>query len=166
MRSLILAAGLSLGTLFAMPAAEARPGSEAYTASFGQCRHQTCIVSSNPGGNVRQFLAAAMEVLGGAKRLVVIDGPCLSACAIFADVARERVCITTKARFGFHKATVFRAEQRGNKRTMREVSRRDPVHSVDIANWVYAHGGFPVSGMRVMDNRQAGQFWRRCEIRR
>lgn len=42
----------------------------------------------------------------------------------------------------------------------------DPVHSRDIASWVHRNGGFPVNGMRVMNNREAGQFWRRCELRR
>lgn len=166
MRNTLLATGLLLAGLLAAPHAQAQvPPHDAFGSVFGPCRGETCIIRSNPGGNVRQFMAAASEILREGRRVVVIDGPCASACVIFADIARERVCITRNARFGFHKATVYRAE-RGNRATMRAVGRRDPAHSADIANWVRRNGGFPARGMRFMTNDQAGQFWRRCEIRR
>lgn len=110
MRKPLVFAGLALVGLIITSSSHARPQAEAFQSVFGPCRGETCVISSNPGGNVRQFLAAASEVLRGAKRMIVIDGTCASACVIFADVARERVCITRKARFAFHKATVFRAE--------------------------------------------------------
>jgi hypothetical protein len=166
MGRLLLPAAFALASILLVSTSHARPQAAAFQSVFGPCRGDTCIISSNPGGNVREFLAAATEVLRGAKRLVVIDGPCASACVIFADIARERVCITRNASFAFHKATVFRAEQRGGQHTMRAVARRDPVHSPDIANWVRRNGGFPARGMRFMSNEQAGQFWRRCQIRR
>jgi hypothetical protein len=165
MRKPLVFAGLAVAGLIITSSSHARPQAEAFQSVFGPCRGETCVISSNPGGNVRQFLAAASEILDGAKRMVVIDGTCASACVIFADVARERVCITRKARFAFHKATVFRAEQGRSGERMRAVARRDPVHSRDIAAWVHRNGGFPVNGMRVMNNREAGQFWRRCELR-
>ena len=166
MRNPLVFTGLVLAGLFIASSSHAQPQAEAFHAVFGPCRGQTCVISSNPGGNVSQFLAAANEVLQGAKRLVVIDGPCASACVIFADVARERVCITRNASFGFHKATVLRAEQGRSGQRLRAVARRDPPHSRDIASWVRRNGGFPEQGMRTMDNRQAGQFWRRCQLRR
>jgi len=166
MRKPLVFAGLALAALLTASSSHARPQAEAYQSVFGPCRGETCVISSNRGGNVRQFLAAASEVLGGAKRLVVIDGPCASSCVIFADVARERVCITRNATFAFHKATVFRAEQGRSGDRMRAIARRDPPHSRDIDAWVRRNGGFPVNGMRVMSNGDAGQFWRRCQIRR
>jgi hypothetical protein len=166
MRMMFLAAGLVLAGISSASTAQAQvPSRDAFSSAFGPCRGNTCIIRSNPGGNVRQFVAAASEILRDGRRLVVIDGPCASACVIFADIARERVCITRNATFGFHKATVFRAE-RGSRTILRAVGRRDPVHSPDIASWVRRNGGFPARGMRVMSNDQAGQFWARCQIRR
>jgi hypothetical protein len=98
---------------------------------------------------------------------VVIDGPCYSACAIFADLTRSRVCVTDRASFGFHKARVLASSSRAvrGRRTWREVARHDPRHSRDIASWVYRNGGFPSNGFTVMGPRTASRFWRRCEIR-
>jgi hypothetical protein len=93
----------------------------------------------------------------------VIDGPCIPACAIFADVARSRVCITGRAQFGFHKASGFAVQRRADGRAqLRALGRRDPPHSRDIALWVKDHGGFPRDGLRIMSAKQARQFWRRC----
>jgi hypothetical protein len=163
MRSMILAAGLALVCLAAPQSAEAQTrGGNAFNKAFGRCSGETCIVRFNPGGEVNTFLRAAAAVRAGAKRLVVIDGPCYSACAIFADVTRDKVCITDRASFGFHKARVM-ASARGSRR-FREVARHDPRHSRDIASWVYRNGGFPSKGFTVMKASAAAKFWRRCRV--
>ena len=149
--------------LAAYAPAEARPnGGGAFTAAFGACG-DPCVIRFNPGGEVHIFVLAARAVRAGAKKLVVIDGPCISACAIFADLARAKVCITSRAKFGFHKASGFAVQRRANGRaTVRALGRRDPPHSRDIAGWVQARGGFPRDGLRIMSAKQARQFWRRC----
>ena len=150
--------------LAARGAAEAHAGRgpDVFARAFGKCG-ATCVIRYNPGGEVRVFLAAARAVRAGAKRLVVIDGPCISACAIFADQARSKVCITGRASFGFHKARQFAVHSLGNgKARYREMGRSDPPHSADIARWVKQNGGFPYEGLRVMSARQATKFWRRC----
>ena len=148
--------------------AQAHPGQQhrALTAAFGACG-EPCVIRFNPGGEVRTFQAAALAVRSGSKRLVVIDGPCISACVIFADLARTRVCITDRARFGFHKSQRM-AVQRLRNGTIRRVDlgRYDPPHSSDITYWVRRNGGFPVEGLRVMSAKQATQFWRRCSTKR
>ena len=113
------------------------------------------------------FLAAAQAVRAGAKRLVVIDGPCISACVIFADRARSKVCVTRRARFGFHKARdVAVAPLRSGAMLYVELGRSDPPHSRDISHWVKRHGGFPSEGLLVMSARQATQIWQSCPVRR
>ncbi len=144
------------------PAQAHQKAPNAFEAAFGSCG-DPCVVRFSPGGEVRTFLAAAHAVRSGAKKLVVIDGPCISACAIFADVARAKVCITDRAQFGFHKKRRFAVQPRaGRKAVVRELGRRDPPHSRDIANWVGRNGGFPSEGIRMMSSEQARQFWRRC----
>lgn len=165
MRGIILAATLALACLAAPQPAEAQTRGNAFNQAFGRCSGQTCVVRFSPGGEVGTFMAAAAAVRAGAKRLVVIDGPCYSACAIFADVTRDKVCITQRASFGFHKARVMAsaASPRG-RRKWREVARHDPRHSRDIASWVYRNGGFPSNGFTIMKSRTASRFWRRCKI--
>jgi hypothetical protein len=146
---------------FTLPAS-AQSGEAAVRGALGNCG-QPCVVHDNPGGSVRLFEAAAEAVLSGARNLVVIDGPCASACAIFADIARERVCITDRASFRFHKASLVEVSTEANgARHVALLERSDPPHSRDIARWVARHGGFPTQGMRVMSSREARAFWRRC----
>ena len=76
------------------------------------CTGDPCVVSYNPGGEIGAFKAAASEIKRTGRR-VVIDGPCLSACAILADQARARVCVTGNAKFGFHKGYVSASARRG-----------------------------------------------------
>jgi hypothetical protein len=123
------------------------------------CEGDPCVVSFNAGGEVGSFRAAAREIVRSGRR-VVINGPCLSACAILADVARGRVCVTTKARFGFHKGYVLAQPEAGGP--PRFVKRFTPSHSGDIARWVKRHGGYPSRGYKVMDGRAARKIWNSC----
>jgi len=163
--SMALLAGLSL--ILALPAeAQAQSRDRALRAAFGNCG-DPCIVRYSPGGELESFRAAANAVRRGARRLVVIDGPCISACAVFADMARARVCITDRAVFGFHKATLVSLRSLRSGRTLRRVlAVSDPPHSADIARWVQRRGGFPRNGLVQMRAREAAAFWRRCTMRR
>ena len=71
------------------------------------CQGNPCVVRFSAGGEIGSFKAAAREINRTGRR-VIIDGLCLSACAVLADEARGRVCVTPKARFGFHKGYVLR----------------------------------------------------------
>jgi hypothetical protein len=124
-----------------------------------KCDGDPCVVSYNAGGEISAFKAAAREINASGRR-VVIDGPCLSACAILADVARGRVCVTAKARFGFHKGYVLEEPMAGGP--LRFVKRFNPEHSRDIAGWVKKHGGYPSRGFRVMSAGAAKRIWRPC----
>ena len=69
------------------------------------------IVKSSPGGSGASALALSRV------KSVVIDGPCVSACA-WAFVLSEHACFTRRAAFGFHAA-----HDPGTGRPMREVTR-------------------------------------------
>lgn len=151
---------LSLALLFLVSCAPAAPPPAPVPASdleraFGPCG-EPCLVSSSIGGELSHFLAAADEVTEESRRLIVIDGDCLSACAAFADRARAHVCITPAARFGFHKATVYSAD------LSQRLAAVDPPQSADIQAWVAANGGYPPDGMRMMTAQEAARFWRAC----
>jgi hypothetical protein len=122
------------------------------------CSGNPCVVSRNPGGEVGSFKAAAREIKRSGRK-VVIDGPCYSACAILADMARSNVCVTKKGRFGFHKGYVVAAANDGKMYLLR---RYTPEHSRDIAGWVKKNGGFPSKGFRMMSAGAAGKYWKKC----
>jgi hypothetical protein len=113
---------------------------------------EPCIIRDNPGGSVYLFQLAADRVLGGARKQIIIDGECASACAFFAEKARPRVCVTKKARMGYHQGIV------GDDERLRFVLQ----HAPDIHNWVMRRGGFPANGMLWMEFVEARKFWPVC----
>jgi hypothetical protein len=109
-----------------------------------------CVITHNMGGHGRIFIAAAETLAARKKSGAVIDGYCLSACALFADLARAHVCVTRNAVFGFHRSNFELV----------------PPDSADIISWVDAHGGFPrfTSGaVTPMAWPDTLRFWRSCE---
>jgi hypothetical protein len=126
-----------------------------------------CIVRYNEGGFNALFIEAAEDVLRGARSKVVIDGECLSGCGTFAGIAQERVCITVRARFGFHLARSYGyAEQRLAKGRVTPplVTYSIPDElSEKILQWAEERGGLPKEGFLWMEYEEAKQFWQTCD---
>jgi hypothetical protein len=121
-----------------------------------------CVIKDSPGGSFLRFSYAAQAALHGERSEIIIDGPCGSACAIFADVARDRVCVTLQALFLFHKGRVqvgisFFGIPLGVDFAF------DPPASRDIREWVETKGGFPLEGMVEMPVEEAKKFWHSCK---
>lgn len=105
-----------------------------------------CVITANYGGVIGDFKSLADEV-NTRKQAILIDGDCVSACALFADLARKNVRITRRARFWFHQSSID----------------EPPPQSADITAWVTSHGGFPTfeSGrLTMMDFNTARRFWK------
>ncbi|HZP76341.1 MAG TPA: hypothetical protein VFB45_09390 [Pseudolabrys sp.] len=61
-------------------------------------------ISEDRGGQIGHYLQTLSAVRNSGER-VVIDGNCLSACTlVLGIVPRDRVCVTPRARLGFHAA--------------------------------------------------------------
>ena len=117
------------------------------------CKGRVCTIARNGGGIVERFEQTAASVHRN-DQLVIVDRPCASACALLADKARDRVCITPSAKFMFHRGV--------NIVTRQEIL---VFHSRDIAEWIQSRGGFPSnpSGLFLeMTYGQARQFWPAC----
>jgi hypothetical protein len=94
--------GLLLILLFTLNGSLAR--ADIVSRALG-CNGDPCVVEDSAGGKVSVFQEAGYAVDKGARTLVIIDGLCASACVLFADIARRKVCITEWAMFGFHHYT-------------------------------------------------------------
>ncbi len=146
------------------------------------CTKESCDIYYSPGGDVDVFKAAAEEVKGNAWPARII-GPCISACAIFADHARENVCILPFAEFHFHLGTNYvwagfqvglsdiaplltdwldAPEKYARLGEYRPLSRFIPDQSPDIDQWVRDRGGYPRNGFLEMPFTEAVQFWQIC----
>ncbi|MGD9922643.1 MAG: hypothetical protein AB7V13_14565 [Pseudorhodoplanes sp.] len=61
-------------------------------------------ISNDKGGQIGPYLDAYLSLRKSGQR-VIIDGPCLSACTIVVGIMpRDRICVTRRARLGFHAA--------------------------------------------------------------
>lgn len=61
-------------------------------------------ISNDQGGQIGPYVDTFVSVRKSGQR-VIIDGPCLSACTIVLGILpRERICVTDRARLGFHAA--------------------------------------------------------------
>jgi hypothetical protein len=149
----------------AAPASAWMTDSTIFDKVLGSCG-DPCIIKYNGGGYTEEFEAAAKAVNSDYKKLVAINGPCYSACAVFADKARGHVCIGPRAVFGFHQIAVVYRNADGTPWMTFPVGgyagKTIPPNSQDIVDWVNNHGGFPVQGLLLMRAAQASKFWRTC----
>ena len=61
-------------------------------------------IKADPGGQIGPYLEELEQLRGSGER-VIIDGPCLSACTmVLGVIPRNRICVTPRARLGFHAA--------------------------------------------------------------
>src|SRR3990167_1514023 len=87
-------------TLMAYPAKAPVYSPSPFDMVFGHCGiRDPCFIAPNNGGQVYLFVQAARAVNRGDKNLVVINTACASAFALFAHLARGRVCIGGVAGF-------------------------------------------------------------------
>jgi hypothetical protein len=61
-------------------------------------------IKADPGGQIGPYLENLAALRSSGER-VIIDGPCISACTmVLGVIPRDRICVTTRARLGFHAA--------------------------------------------------------------
>ncbi len=150
----------------------ARAGpAEALEEAFPGCTPRHCVVTKNEGGDLGDYNLALYQMLLVGIRHVVVDARCTSSCASTVDLAREvgiDVCITSRASFAFHKASLQLENilVAGTYDTVVEVNDYfDPPQTPGVREWVLAHGGFPIGTgkhMLRMSAQEASRFWRWC----
>ena len=64
--------------------------------------HADTIIRDDPGGILQKYDVKYRQIASRGEK-VVIDGDCASACTIILGIVpRENVCVTARARLGFH----------------------------------------------------------------
>ena len=99
----------------------------------------TIVISSDRGGLVSDYAARFLSARDSGE-LVVIDGPCLSACTLVVGmVPRNNVCATPKAVLGFHSAW---RPVRGKRVPSAEASQAMlDVYPTALREWIGHRGG-------------------------
>jgi len=137
------------------------PAQADFVARVLKCDGDPCVVRNSPGGWVADFEHAAHAIRNGARSRIIINGKCESACVLLADIARAKVCTTSRARFGFHKYGEAVGIRNG-KFIVGKHTLYDPPHSRDIDRIVRANGGYPRKGMKTLSRSKFAHIWRKC----
>jgi hypothetical protein len=126
---------------------------------FGYCGNP-CVIQENKGGDAVKFVQAASKLKEGQR--VIVDGECYSACVLFADFARPKVCITDRAEFFLHMGSSTLVKPDGTRLAWY------PPHSDDIEEYVSEHGGYPQTGIKEkmlpIQHPDTLKFWPKCDL--
>ena len=100
----------------------------------------TMRIAEDRGGQIGQYMQNFGAVRESGER-VVIDGNCLSACTmVLGLVPRDRICATSRARFGFHAAWMPDAD--GHPVTSPMVTQALwNIYPPSVRHWISRHGG-------------------------
>src|SRR5215204_1572565 len=100
----------------------------------------TVRIVRDAGGQIGPYLESLVALRSSGER-VIIDGPCLSACTmILGVIPRDRICVTSRARLGFHAA--WNPGDNGEPITSRGGTRLlMDVYPQPVRRWIARKGG-------------------------
>ena len=100
----------------------------------------TMLIAEDRGGQIGQYLQNFAAVRESGER-VVIDGNCLSACTmVLGLIPRDRICATSRARFGFHAAWMPDDDGRPVTSPLGTQALWN-IYPHDVRRWINHHGG-------------------------
>src|SRR5712672_4357487 len=117
-------------------------------------------IKADPGGQIGPYLENLVALRNSGER-VIIDGPCLSACTmVLGVIPRERICMTGRARLGFHAAW----HPAGNGQQVASYGGTQllmQVYPHKVRSWLSRKGG--LSGrMMYLQGRELAQMYPAC----
>ena len=118
-------------------------------------------IAGDYGGQIGPYLEQFAALRSSGER-VIIDGPCLSACTmILGMIPRDRICVTRRARLGFHAAwnpgdDGTQVVSRGGTQLLMEVY---PQH---VRQWISRRGGL-TQRMMFLSGRELASMYRTCQ---
>lgn len=117
-------------------------------------------ILASPGGQVGPFLDLFEQVRASGE-IVVIDGPCLSACTLVLSVVpNDRICVTRRAVLGFHGARSM--DRRGRLYAEPEVSEAVlEAYPAAVRGWIRRRGGLS-SRLLLLRGRELAAIYPRC----
>ena len=122
--------------------------------------HAEIRILGSPGGQVGPFLDL-FERVRATGEIVVIDGPCLSACTLVLSVVpNDRICVTRRAVLGFHAARSI--DRRGRFYAEPEASEAVlDAYPAPVRDWIRRRGGL-TSRLLLLRGRDLASIYPRC----
>jgi hypothetical protein len=131
------------------------------TAAYNLPALATVRIASDPGGQIGPYLEK-LQSLRRSGQSVIIDGPCLSACTmVLGMIARDRICVTSRARLGFHAA--WRPDQAGRKISDQEgTALLMSVYPQQVRDWINRRGGLSMQ-LVYLSGEELASMYPRCD---
>jgi hypothetical protein len=122
----------------------------------------TVRIARDSGGRIQTYVDRFQRVRS-TDEMVVIDGFCVSACTIvLASVSHDRICVTSRARFGFHAA--WDIGPHGRKITNREATQTlYLMYPFEVRRWIDQRGGL-TQHMIFLSGRELEAMYRPCHM--
>ncbi len=101
--------------------------------------------------------------LRSSGEMVIIDGDCLSACTlVLGSVAHDRICVTSRAKLGFHAA--WNPASNGRRKTNTEATHTlYSMYPSEVQRWIDQRGGLSPR-MIFLSGRDLAAMYRRCDL--
>lgn len=96
-------------------------------------------IEKDYGGVIRDY-AKRYRMLEETELVIVIDGPCISACTLLLGLPPERICTTNRGILGFHEASYTKFGMRTG-RSERGTWMVWNVYPPDVKAWIRKKGG-------------------------
>ena len=131
------------------------------TAASASTASAVVRITSDTGGQIGPYLETLAAIRNSGQR-VIIDGPCLSACTmILGVIPRERICVTRRARLGFHAA--WHHGDNGRPATNRGGTQLlMAVYPQNVKNWLNRRGGL-TREMKYLTGRELASMYPTCQ---
>jgi hypothetical protein len=117
-------------------------------------------IRADAGGQIGPYLENLVALRGSGER-VIIDGPCLSACTmVLGVIPRERICVTPRARLGFHAA--WHPGDNGRPIPSRAATRLlMEIYPEHVRSWIARRGGLSPR-MMYLSGRELAAMYQTC----
>jgi hypothetical protein len=118
-------------------------------------------IKADPGGQIGPYLESLAALRSSGER-VIIDGPCLSACTmVLGVIPRERICVTPRARLGFHAA--WHPDEDGRPVTSRAATQLlMDIYPQHVRSWIKGRGGLSPR-MMYLSGRELTAMYHTCQ---
>jgi hypothetical protein len=120
----------------------------------------TVRIVGDAGGQIGPYLENLVALRSSGER-VVIDGPCLSACTmVLGVIPRDRICVTNRARLGFHAA--WHPGNNGRPITSRGGTQLlMDIYPQNVRSWIARKGGL-TPRMLYLYGRELASMYQTC----
>jgi len=119
-------------------------------------------IARDAGGRIETYVGKYQGVRSSGER-VIIDGYCASACTIvLGSVPHDRICVTSRARFGFHAA--WDPDSSGRKITNLQATQSlYLMYPFELRRWIDQRGGL-TPRMIFLSGHELTSMYRPCHL--